>query len=498
MCYPHQGLPSHSTSKGKVGVLFKDIEFGYADASTEAQTRPELLLDAFYDTDIANDVWKGHRFLLLGPKGAGKSAVAWRFQLEAERSPVSFVKILQLNDFSFNAFSKIKIDENEDSARYVATWKFLLYSQFLHLLNDDQSLRRPHDGSFDKFLNSLRQTGILPSVELGAMVVKVKSKRIQAEIRGMVGLSASRASESHLAEVSTLIEMLERSMRAVSSDCEFRIIIDGLDDLLSNTDKQYNILASLVHAVKRVNEVLAKTRLNAKVILLMRTDLYDSLPGTNLSKWNRDYGVRMEWYDESESASESKLYKLVNLRATISCGEKVNVVNKWLPPRVRGQEVEKYLLELTRHRPRDVIQLFNELKARSRGGRLSHDQVLEAEKAYSRNYLLSEMKDELRGILDVEQAKCAFDIVFSIRKIEFTLRDAYEAADVYGVDNKGVLRILRQLFECGAIGVVDRGRSGKHTTFKYRNPVAVFSTNADYIVHRGIREVANLIRGSAC
>ena len=124
---------------------------------------------------------------------------------------------------------------------------------------------------------------------------------------------------------------------------------------------------------------------------------------------------------------------------------------------------------------------------------MTEQQVLSAEKRYSRDYLLMEMQDEVRGLLSDELSSLAFEIVFSLRKAEFSLEEAYRAGEEFNLKSDDVIQILRQLFACGTIGLKDISGVGGHTTFKYRNPGAVFSTTGvHYILHRGIRQAANI------
>lgn len=475
-------------------IRFKDIEFGFADASTEAHVLPELLIDAFYHSEIADKMWSDRYFLLLGLKGAGKSAVAWRLQLEASRVPQKFAKILELQDFPFGQFAKVQVETSDRKARYVESWKFFLYVNLLYLVIQDQALDKSSVPGIEHLLQGLAEIGVLPSDNLTAMVTKSKRKKFKAGVSKGINIGVESESEFVPSQQSTLIQQLESVLISLRSESEFRIIVDGLDDYLSDEGQTFAILVALVHAVKRINEVLRNSSLDAKVILLIRSDLYDVFSDSNLNKWKRDYAIKMEWYDEAGSPSESRLFQLVNLRATLSAGRQVKVAECWLPAFVDGQAVEKYLLDLTRHRPRDVIQLFNELKQASGSGRLTVEQVREAETSYSREYLLDEMNDELAGLLDQDLAKKAFELIFSLRRTKFDFVEVCNAAsaDRFGYDSESVGQILERLFNCGAIGLVD-GKSGhSHTTFKYRNPAAVFSSNTNYIIHRGLRKAANL------
>jgi hypothetical protein len=477
-----------------VEIEFKDIEFGFADASTEAHVRPDLLINAFYHSEIADKMWSDRYFLLLGLKGAGKSAVAWRLKLEASSDPQKFAKILELQDFPFGQFAKVQVEMSDRKARYVESWKFFLYVNLLYVVIQDQALDKSSVPRIDHLLRGLADIGVLPSDNLTAMVTKSKRKKFKAGVSKHVNVGVENESELIPAQQSTLIQQLESALTSLRSESEFRIIVDGLDDYLSDDGHTFDILGALVHAVKRINEVLSSSPLDAKVILLVRSDLYERLSDSNLNKWKRDYAIKMEWYDETGSPSESRLFQLVNLRATLSAGQQVKVAERWLPASVDGQDVEKYLLDLTRHRPRDVIQLFNELKGCYDSGKLSVEQVREAETVYSREYLLDEMKDELKGLLDRDLAKKAFELIFSLRKTKFDFEKVCIAAsaDRFGFDSEGVSRILERLFNCGAIGLVDSKTGFSHTTFKYRNPAAVFSSDTAYIIHRGLRKAANL------
>ena len=472
----------------------KEIEFGYADAYTEAIEDKRLLLEAFYDSSIADRIWRGKHFLVLGLKGAGKSAIACRLQLEANNDPLKFVEILEMGQLSFKSFSKIRIDSAEDKSRYPATWKYMLYVHLLQQIIGDESVSCADYSDFIRFIQSLRAYDVLPAEGLEKMVAKTKGNKFQINLLKLVKYEYSSTGESASVDLLDLIDLLENKLRDLSSNSEYRLIIDGLDDLLTDKKKQFEIIAALVHAVKYINDKLRETALNAKVILLVRSDIYGMLPDSNLNKFQRDFGRKIEWYDEASAISESRLLKLINLRAEISCGESVNVVHRWLPRSINGNNgVEKYLLELTRHRPRDIIQLFNELKSQSTGGRLTEQQVLSAEKRYSRDYLLMEMQDEVRGLLSDELSNLAFEIFFSLRKAEFSLEEAYRAGEEFNLKSDDVIQILRQLFACGTIGLKDISGVGGHTTFKYRNPGAVFSTTGvDYILHRGIRQAANI------
>lgn len=73
----------------------------------------------------------------------------------------------------------------------------------------------------------------------------------------------------------------------------------------------------------------------------------------------------------------------------------------------RGQ-----LLENTGHIPRDIIMLFKFLQEYAgTDGPMTRNQVMSALAAYSRNYLLPEIIDELDGYLEGEHIKLATQLL---------------------------------------------------------------------------------------
>ena len=70
-------------------MMFKDIEFGMAAAENEKSFKPHLLLEGFLDTyGYINEIRDGHKFLVLGPKGSGKSAIGSKLELLSKQENV--------------------------------------------------------------------------------------------------------------------------------------------------------------------------------------------------------------------------------------------------------------------------------------------------------------------------------------------------------------------------------------------------------------------------
>ena len=65
---------------------------------------------------------------------------------------------------------------------------------------------------------------------------------------------------------------IKNSIKDVYINARFLLIIDGLDDILNNTEFKAEIITGLIRAVDEINRVFKKTTLSIKVLILIRDD----------------------------------------------------------------------------------------------------------------------------------------------------------------------------------------------------------------------------------
>src|SRR5687768_18507225 len=118
--------------------MFKRIEFGYTDARTESALSPELLREGYFENArVTQDVFKGSRFLILGYKGSGKSAIAERLRLLAERDYSLFSSNCYLSDFPYDDFASIESGSRDSAAGLSIAWTWILLLKLVESCNHD-------------------------------------------------------------------------------------------------------------------------------------------------------------------------------------------------------------------------------------------------------------------------------------------------------------------------------------------------------------------------
>lgn len=88
-------------------VKFADINFRYTDAEEEQLYAPELIDKAFVDIDgVLQNIKHPEKFLVVGPKGSGKTALSSKLQMLGKSSWNLFVDNDILEQFEFPLLKK--------------------------------------------------------------------------------------------------------------------------------------------------------------------------------------------------------------------------------------------------------------------------------------------------------------------------------------------------------------------------------------------------------
>lgn len=126
-------------------------------------------------------------------------------------------------------------------------------------------------------------------------------------------------------------------------------------------------------------------------------------------------------------------------------------------------------------------------------GRMSEAQVKSGIRDYSNDYFLPELRDELHGYLDSAAIDMSVKLLASLGSPRFTMEDLERQADRLRVETVDLDVLVRTLFECSGIGMIDDSGSGRPVvTFKYRNRTAMLIPGKRMLVHPGAWKALNI------
>jgi hypothetical protein len=475
---------------------FRDIEFGFADARKEGAEAPELLIRGFFDdSGMTEEALSGSSFLFLGYKGSGKTALAERARLLGERDPSLFVTTASLEEFSYGDFKSLAEGAGEAHARYPTVWAWLLLLTLIQSLERDEQGRVDAPSTYRSTLKGLQRLSLLPLPQLNQLVSSSSRRGFKAAIPKFFEFTEERVAETPDLQLVQMVRLLRDAVLEFPTTSRHVLFIDGLDEILTQEQLQFEALAALISQASKLNDELRAAGKPFKVVVVCRTDIFDRLPGANKNKIRRDSSEALEWFDDPRDPDRTRLVQLVNLRAQRSLTRELNVFDVFFPPTVDQRPVRRVLLEHTRHLPRDVLQLMKSMQrfAPPAAGRMSEDQVRSGIRDYSNDYFLPELRDELHGYLDSAAIDMSIKLLASLGSPRFTMDDLERQADRLNVGSVDLDVLARTLFECSGIGMIDDSGSGRPVvTFKYRNRTAMLIPGNRMLVHPGAWKALNI------
>lgn len=477
-----EGLPLNAP------VPLKDLRFGHLDASQEAAEDPDLLRDGYYDyREAAYGVATGSAFILLGPKGSGKSAVLEHLRLRWEDQWDHFLSRWDLRGFPVSDVTQIKMGQSAGSSRSQAAWELLLLIKIFESLSEDQGVEPANDVA--KVVGWLRSQGLL-ATDWAASISKWTVHEFKLDLK-LISASWGNRGPSNALEASAF---LREKLGTLRSESRHVIAIDGLDSFFFEMDDEWASLGGLTQALLSLNLHMRACGLRITVVAALRSDIFDLLPGGENNKLKLN-AVHLDWHAYG-IGRDNHLWKLLTDKARVHRPQVSNLVSQYFSRPISvgpHTEMTTYLLEHTRLLPRDAVALMGYLQ-RCYGGNkdVPEANAKEAVRRYCEEYFVGEIFDNLSGVVETVTPRkmAAFkDALRSVPAKVFSLADVERELDG-ALDRAEVRDLLRQMFHTGGIGIYNRNAG--YVDFVFRKVSgAAFTTTREFMLHEALVKAWN-------
>lgn len=345
--------------------------------------------------------------------------------------------------------------------------------------------------SFLDIVDALQRNGFLAADnDISVTVTKLVESGSALSIKSVFQHNRKYATDTELHGAEEIYAAIKNSIKDVYINSRFLLIIDGLDDILNNTEFKAEIITGLIRAVDEINRVFKKTTLSIKVLILIRDDILNLCRDPNLSKIVRDSGIRLQW-DIPGNPFDSDLLQLVEKRIDDASGGHNSFAQMWeevFLETIGGRSSIDYILDNVIYRPHDILQFFIEIQKEFVPNRkLSVEKVQAALARYSVEYFVDAMCDELTGFFPDEVVTHLPDILSKMGTKYFYLSDLENECNHYPeFKDVPVRMILEKLFNAGYIGQQRTRGKKDYTVFSYRNPRESFQEEHECILHCGL------------
>ncbi|MFJ7219808.1 P-loop ATPase, Sll1717 family [Amycolatopsis sp. NPDC098790] len=354
--------------EGTVGRL----HFGRDDA--EHDFADGLLREGFLVTKAFEEASAGHKNLVIGRKGTGKSAICVRMAANGGAC------VITPDETAGEELRRFELQGLTGATAKSLIWRYVFAVQAArHLI---AHARTGHRRRFSKPVRALRRflekSGELADVSFYDRILR-GGQGLQASLSlEAFGVKASvdhKSGGTEGARAAKQLEVLEagvaRAFQALgcASHAPLPVLVDQLEQVWSSDRESDDLVIGLLLASKRVNQAYGGA---VRCVLFVRSDIYDALQFDDADKFHSDE-LRLEWTPE-------KLEEVALLRARASLGRPLSSRQLWsevFPERVSDEPAAQYLFSRTLPRPRDAIQFLNLCRdaANARGA----DRVTEAD-----------------------------------------------------------------------------------------------------------------------
>lgn len=378
----------------------KSVRFGAPAAERDVK---QGLYKYFIESEAFKRVSSGQKTLILGNRGAGKSAI-FKVFAEREREKGSIVLELSPEDYSYEILqSTLKREEEGAWAKhsaFSAAWKFLILVMVMkELTRSGPKLKK---GPSARIYNYLRDnySGVQDS-PISMLVSYMK------RIEGIkVGTYEAGVKTRQLASLYKLeeIEPLLPDVKDLCSKNRVVVLVDELDRGWDNSEDAKAFVAGLVQAAMSLNEMSDDFVVNVS----LRQELYDNIPALydDAQKY-RDVIEIVRW-------DERKLLSLISSRIqhSLPALQGASDEDSWESVFVdtlqyRQSKSFNYVVDRTLYRPRELIQFCTDALevARDFGSELiDYSVISQAELQYSEDRvkdIASEFRFQYPGLLSV-------------------------------------------------------------------------------------------------
>ena len=472
--------------------MIDSLYFGKDDAESD-MARGGLLAKSFLETSQYKDALIGRKWLILGRKGSGKSAIC----LKLASDLVGQASLITPDEISGEEIKRFELGGILSFQSKELLWRYIFCIQVGKFLLKEVKSRQLKSAKARSLLKEIRhflkesgETEDNSNIDRFWKVIekiKISLKVKEVEVGGELEMASGVRAGEKIKTVEAKLKELANEINTNTCDpLKFYLLIDQVERVWSNDPGSDALVIGLLRAAKHVQSVYDF----GNVLVFMRVDIYEKLVFPERDKLRGDE-LHIRW-------DADDLIALIEKRALASVGEAIEKSILWgqvFPSRVADQHIKKFLASRTLNRPRDIIQLANACrdmaKAKGRNSIKNWD-ILAASAQYSR-WKLVDIQNEwfinypflVDALLLLSNgsylvSRSDFDTKYKLVGKDFFLR--YPAsASLLSSDY-----LLSILFMVGVVGVVRQGKT-IYSCFSNGDD-RVHAADKEFVIHPCFRD----------
>jgi hypothetical protein len=490
MVVEHMQVAGPSVGRRAEKVLEK-LDLG----DTAAENEIAGLRNYFVPTGQFTQAKQGHARLVVGRKGTGETAIFYevRNALGWNRSRV--VLDLKPEGHQFTKLREAVLSQLSPGLQehtMTGFWNYILLTELAHKILSTEGGWASNDSERHARFKKLERVYISHEIESEGDLSQRLLRQVDRLAERFRDAEESKRREKitewiYAGDIPTLDRAVSDYVREKDS---VWLLIDNLDKgwpVHGTTPADIMIVRALLEATRKLQRQMEENDVEFKCLVFLRTDIYEHLVQQTPDK-GKDTAIRLDWDDPGV------FQEIVRKRVSASTDLQGSFRDVWpalFDSHIGTEDSFNYILERTLMRPRDLLTFLHRATevAVNRGhGRVSSDDINQAEKSYSEDLVLVtayEIGDTYPQFADLLYAFQGTPRTLSMSEVEGVLRKS-------GISNSEMRNAIELLLWYGFLGTAgpasDEDKYSYHVRYNLRHLLhPIEKGEAKFVIHPGFR-----------
>ncbi|CAH0994409.1 hypothetical protein EMA8858_00518 [Emticicia aquatica] len=374
--------------KSKIRTEFQNIRFGDFIAENEIEDLYEYFIETLFYSQLLNN----NVNIVVGRKGAGKSATLYYLKDKYSRDKKNIICVIKPLNFEIDGLVSLieQINgEYEKNFLVEAIWKFLVISEiakkvFENISNKPKPAVTRQQEEFRSYINSNKELYFDDiSTRLENCIDKIKEK-----IGNGLSQNEYKAKITEALHLDTVYSLKQYFANVIDKDETIIVLIDNLDKSWKKDNKISiigRIIFGLINSVERIVGdifIIKQKHKNLKfnLTLFLRSDIYSNII-QHAPEPDKINPIWLRWNDYEV------FFRIIEERfSVINNKDSSDLWHKYLADEVNGEKIKDFIISRVLPRPRDIIYFFKTALSTAivRGHeKVTPDDFIKAYKEYS-------------------------------------------------------------------------------------------------------------------
>jgi hypothetical protein len=372
----------------------------------------------FVPTGQYNEVKRGHARLVVGRKGAGKTAIFYGIREAYVRDRSRLVLDLKPEGHQLMKLREAILTQLPPGVQQhvlTAFWNYLLLMEIAHKILQTEQQTAYRDPNLSRFYLDLKRAygnHAKYEAEQGDF-----SERLLALVDDILNRKQEVGLVQHGGEVTQLIyrsdirdlnDAIATYIGAARKD-EVWLLFDNLDKgwpILDVKREDIALITGLLEATRKLQRQFENRSVDLRAVVFLRNDIYQHLILDPADRGKENPAI-LDWNDPET------LKEMVRRRIALSTELEESFDELWrlfFASHVRGEESFSYILSRTLMRPRELLRFVRDcinVAVNRRHEQVTEEDILHAEQSYSDDALVDlsmELKDINYGFANAPYA----------------------------------------------------------------------------------------------